>query len=393
MILRFKKSALFFLFPLFITTSYGQNDISWFGKGSSVIDLLQKAEYTSLTNTEDELRYNGTHVNLRGNYFVTDNIGVVAGLHIDNNVTKSTSNDNETKNNYSLFEVGGIYGFQPEFLNRTPISAQLTFGFGGSEILGNETGVFATELSVSSYHPVGPSGLHISPTLGYGFINQGFKESDGSAFTNGFFAGVSLVKPFSCGEFLCAFDEEEAPQSLYQAGTNMLNFSQNGLFSTGKTKIRDSEFEINTTNFDLRLADYHYVLDNFAVGASVNLGTQTVKNETFDSKTTTTDFTFMPMIRYHAPVEGLLNHLYADAGFGFGSSNTKSEFQGNDTKTKNGVTGFEIGLGYNIPFTERLAFGIYGGYANSVTTNKDTDDKDKRGGFKMLYGLSYKLMP
>ena len=101
----------------------------------------------------------------------------------------------------------------------------------------------------------------------------------------------------------------------------------------------------------------------------------------------------MPMVRYHAPVEGSLNHLYADAGFGFGSSNTKSKFQGDETKSKNGITGYEFSLGYNIPFTERLAFSIQGGYAGTTIKDKDADTKDKRAGFKMLYGLNYKLMP
>ena len=165
------------------------------------------------------------------------------------------------------------------------------------------------------------------------------------------------------------------------------------MFSTGKTKIKDSDFEINTTNFDLKLADYHYFFDNFAVGASVNLEIQTTNNKASESKTTNSTFVFMPMGRYHAPVDGLLNHLYADVGFGFGfgSSNSTSTFSGNESKTKNGVTGFEIGLGYNVPFTNELAFSIQGGYAGTTLKDKDTEIKDKRGGFSMHYGLSYKL--
>jgi hypothetical protein len=400
MITHKKRLIAFSLFSLIIVSAFGQDeaitisafdDNDWFKKGTSVIDLLQKGEYASLKNPENTTRYNNFELNLRGNYFVADNFGVVAGIHIDNQVTKSTTSDSKNKNNYSLFEMGGMYGWQPEFLNRTPLSAQLTFGFGGSENFSLKTGLFATQLSLSSYHPVGESGLHISPTLGYGFLNQPFKESDASAMTNGFFAGVSLVKPFSCAEYLCALDEEEAPEGLYHSGSNFLTFSQNGLFSTGATKIKDSDFKVNNTNFELRLGDYHYVLDNFAVGAAVDLDISTLNQKDFESKTTTTNFTFMPMARYNAPIEGPLNHLYADAGFGFGSSNTKNVFSGNETKTKNGVTGFEIGIGYNVPFTEELAFSIQGGYAGTTTKDQDTDIKDKRGGFSMHYGLSYKL--
>ena len=235
--------------------------------------------------------------------------------------------------------------------------------------------------------------MYISPTIGYGFLNQSFKESDVSAVSNGFIAGVTLVKPFSCEEWLCALDENESPNELYLSGNNSLVFSQSGLFATGKTKIEEFDSEINNTNFDLRVADYHYVLDNFAVGASFSLGIDGTNIKSSESKTTTTTLTFMPMVRYNAPLEGALNHLFADAGVGFGSSNTKSVFMQNESTSKNGITEWEGGLGYNIPFTDRLAFSIQGGYSGRTVNDKDTDTKTNTGGFYALYGLNFSVIP
>jgi hypothetical protein len=367
-------------------------DQSFFSKGTSLINLIQDVGYTQLkTNQDNPNTTKAFDVRLRGNYFVADNIGVVAGVHVENSYSKREMFSNEDINNYGLFEIGAIYGFQPEFLNNTPLSAQLTFGFGSANFDGTKAGLFATQVTLSSYHQVNQSGLTVSPFIGYGYLNQNFKDSDFKTNSNGFLAGVTLVKPFSCEEWICGFDREAVGDGYYDKGTNIINFSQSGLFSIGTTKSNsDFDSPLTTTNFTLRSADLHYVANNVAVGAGIDLSTQTNNNKENDWKVNLTDFTFMPMVRVNAPVDGALNHLYLDGSFVAGVSSTTVTNNGNKTETKNDIIGWEVDLGYNIPFTDRLSFSLQAGYLGTTVENKENETKFNNNGWRFLYGLSYK---
>ena len=112
-------------------------------KGIYHQNLVPNINFTSANSDEEQdfgfafrnERTSNFSMNLRQNYFVADNIGIVAGLHIQSSSTKreemvfGTNDYIETSNSNSayLIEVGGQYG---HYFGNFPVMAEATVGFG-----------------------------------------------------------------------------------------------------------------------------------------------------------------------------------------------------------------------------------------------------------------------
>jgi hypothetical protein len=365
-----------------------------FQKGTIHQDLIPNLTFNSWKSDESEpTKHSQFSTNIRGNYFVADNIGVVAGVHI---LSKSEKQgDNLDSESSYLVEVGAQYG---RTFGKIPLMAELTGALGsrttkdefsGSDPLINSTGLSALQFNVSTFLPLGGEGTYVRPILGYGTLSQ--KSNSSKTCTNGLFMGATLVRPMTCEDYICGFGGD-SPSGRYDQGTNYVQFVQAGGFAVGHqlTQFDDDLFndiELNANSYTLRFADYYYGFDNVAFGLGFDLSGQTVTDQNNDIKFTNPSFEIMPMVRGHLPMDGALNDAFVEVGGIFGSQSSKY----NDNLSKQSIAGWEVGLGYNWAISDHLFVTTIYNYAGRTFTDNDTDVKVTRNGSNILVGFTHDL--
>lgn len=361
-----------------------------FQKGTSIVNLLPNIGFSSLTTDQNpEVTTNNFNINLRGNYYAWDNIGIVGGVYIDNQVIKTEGGtDQSTK--LAMVEVGAQYG---RYVASIPLRGELSLGFGSYKVNDNSAATLAYNINVSTFIEVGNSGAYIEPFMGYAGFRNNFKESDFVNSTGGLVAGACFVKPMGCGDYICGFGDD-APFEPYAKGTNRLQFLQQGALGIGSNKrdFMEGAFVQHDGLFGLtvNLADYYYVADNLAAGLGVEVANLTRSDKDSEFKTSSTDLFATPRLRYHTPVQGALNGLFADGGVLFGTNTQKTtDAAGNDYETKTGTFGWNIGLGYDVFFSENFSVTGVFDYVNKKNTDKDTDSEYVEAGTRFLLGVSY----
>jgi len=101
----------------------------------------------------------------------------------------------------------------------------------------------------------------------------------------------------------------------------------------------------------------YYIVNNLALGASLDFGTATYKNDASNNKQTIGSFSFMPMLELNMPGDNKgLNNLFVRAGYGFGTQRTEYTSGNTTNTTKYTTTDFCVGLGYNFFFHKGLSF-------------------------------------
>ncbi|GAB1445575.1 hypothetical protein MASR2M41_12860 [Flammeovirgaceae bacterium] len=171
---------------------------------------------------------------------------------------------------------------------------------------------------------------------------------------------------------------------VFVAGTATSGYSQfikqgtvigGGFFEFQSKKNSDYDFKTSTVSL-MPWAGY-MVIDNVAVGALLNVSTQTSKSGGY--KSTDTNILFGPVARYY-----LSNGLFAHGQFGIGSQKSKDD----DSEDKYGASELRIGVGYAARITDTILFEPIVGYLSSSIKNKDTDIKSTDNGFFLMAGFT-----
>ncbi len=379
-----------------------------FQKGTSIVDLLPNVYYKSIETERPEMfpgagtstyTTNTFNLNYRANYYPWDlteklgggNLGLVAGVHINNSTAKEEGFDDD-KTNLFLFELGAQYG---RYFGDLPVRAEFTLGFGSYNVSNNDASAFAYNVNVSTFLELGESQSYVMPFLGYAGFSNKFKNSDFKNATGGLVAGVTLVRPMGCGDYSCGF-EDNGTEKPYARGTNTLQFLQEGALGIGTNKKTGGGFEAKDGLFGLsiRLADYHYVANNVAVGLGFETEILNKSDNASDYKSNSTDLYVTPRIRGNLPVDGALNHLFVDGSVLFGAMTDKTEFtdlfgEKQESTTKSSTFGWSAGLGYNYPFSDHFSLTFQGEYVSKTHTDKDTDAETIDSGTQFFLGLGY----
>jgi hypothetical protein len=360
-----------------------------FSRGTSIVNLLPNVQFSSMNNGEDPKQVTTDfNINLRGNYYVLDNIAIVAGIHANSQNVKLEGFDDQ-KTSTTIFEIGGQYG---RYFGDFPLRAEATVGFGSYNVFNNKAATFAYNINVATYLQLGQSGTYVEPFVGYAGFTNNFKEQEFKNNTGGLVLGATLVRPIGCGDSFCGFGDE-APASPYAAGTNRVQFLQTGVLGIGaNNRLFNGESFSNDglLGYAINLADYHYVVDNLAIGIGVQLDGLNTNDKNSDYKTSTLDFYATPRARYHAPIQGALNGLFAEGGVLFGSMVDKTTFNdGTTSENKTGTFGWNVGLGYDFYFTKNFSVTGLFEYVDKTHTNKETDVETKEKGTRFMLGMSY----
>ncbi len=218
--------------PIAVITADDLNDVpsyNLFQKGSSIVNLLPNIQFSSMTQNKDsDFKTNLFNVNLRANYYVADNIGVVAGIHINNEITIDPFLG-EQKTELFLAEIGAQYG---HLLADVPVRLEATVGLGNYTVFDNKSFTIAYNVNVATYVPLGETSIYLEPFIGYAGFTNNFNENDFVNKTSGLVLGASLVKNIGCGQMVSGFSEK-APVERFEKGNNRLQFIQAGALGFG----------------------------------------------------------------------------------------------------------------------------------------------------------------
>ena len=378
-----------------------ENSKNLFSKGTTHLDLSNfRFKYGQMTNDDaDPLTMTNMNLRLRGNYFVTDKFAVVAGIQYRTENEKSEADNPLLSSSSSKFKfkVGAQYGF---YAGDLPLMAEARAGFGNEkqeQSGGSQSTVGVTDLNVniSTFFPVDVLDMHVKLTAGYNGTFENESEFDLQQNYNGGYIQAGLIKAINpCQQFTNPCAVSEPFESKYDRGTNQLELSQRGKLSFGGTSLTQGGQSIGkdgNIQFNVRLADYYYPVKRVAVGAGIRLSSSSDNDQDSDFQRQTSRFTFTPMVRAHVPVDGKIENLFLEAGGIFGNRNTVTKFGGNTPDNENFTTisGWDVGLGYNMPFSDNLMLtGIFH-YISETEKNAQNNSETKNDGWRFSIGLGY----
>lgn len=129
-----------------------------------------------------------------------------------------------------------------------------------------------------------------------------------------------------------------------------------------------------------------FVIDNLAAGLGVDITSHTEKEEGSSDKSTSSNFTVTPFVRYY-----LDPGVFFQGQVGFGTSKQKNENGNTTTTTKNGVFDWALGVGYAYFLNDHVAIEPLIYYSMHTDKNNDNDNKITYGGVGINVGLQVYL--
>lgn len=144
----------------------------------------------------------------------------------------------------------------------------------------------------------------------------------------------------------------------------------------------------NSTDFTLSPSAGYFVIDNLAVGASLDFGASSTKYTGSSGKSSSTSIGLSPFVRYY-----LSQGIFFQGQVGFGSQNSKSPTGGGTTSTtKYSTSNWSLGAGYAYFLNDFVAVEPMIGYgSNSQKTTSGPDVKYSQPGLFIKVGFQVYL--
>jgi outer membrane protein len=115
----------------------------------------------------------------------------------------------------------------------------------------------------------------------------------------------------------------------------------------------------NETTISFSPSAGYFVIDNLAVGASLDLSTHKSKDDSDNSEYTSNTFSFGPFARYY-----ITKGLFGEAQITFGSNKDKYDDSDGTDEDKASLFGWSLGAGYAIMISDQVAFEPSVGYGS-----------------------------
>jgi hypothetical protein len=392
--------------------------INPYQKGNFHFTLNQRMDFKFLSHkVEGEKQYSiyDSYVDLWTAYFLTDHFALDVGFHHSKYVEKNDTKNIDASN---MIFLGGLYGGQIQNFN---LQAYTGIGLGASRYQYSED---YTEKDMDLLYllevesPINISGScqgYLTPGIGFAYSRSSWKGEEGNEMYNPggsdkdtyFFFDVDLTFFMPRTDFNCDIRDGCTQSSgKYQKGTNLIGVESFLHFDIGNYKVDYDEtegsyytdYEETYNCFDFDALWYYYVLKNFAVGLDLDVDFDHYKDKEGDFTYRSSEFIFIPSLMYNLPLDGCLNNLFANGGFGFGFD--KSNYSnGYESKTTNNILAWYLGAGYNYFFGKHLALTPKLTFESDTYKPKDSESNGERGvlsehkytesGFVLSFGLSY----
>ena len=160
-------------------------------------------------------------------------------------------------------------------------------------------------------------------------------------------------------------------------------------FSTTTSKVKGSGNSVTlgkSTSFSFAPQFGYFIIDNLAVGASLDLSLSKWKDEfDDDDNSSSTSIEIQPTVRYYLP-----QNIFFQAQVGLGTAKEK-EGSGNVQEFKYNTFSWAIAAGYAFFLNDNVALEPILGYGAQSLNNKDNDVKFTDGGLFLRVGLQVYL--
>lgn len=173
----------------------------------------------------------------------------------------------------------------------------------------------------------------------------------------------------------------------YSKGRMLVGGSLSFSAETEKTKYDgNTQTDGKWTSFSLEPQFGYFVIDNLAVGASLDLGLSKWRDDDdSDDDYTSTSIEFRPTVRYYLP-----QNIFFQGQVAFGSSKDKYG-SGNVDEDKYSNSGFTLGVGYAYFLNDNIAIEPLIGYGSWGQKDKETDTKYVDNGLFLRIGFQIYL--
>jgi hypothetical protein len=356
-----------------------------FSRNFNEFAIMQNFGYTHTSPENSDNHTNNVNLNIDYNRFVMDHVGV--GVELDLSSSKSESPNAFSKSTNWMLYGDVIYG--TTINNDFNLYGKLSVGFGEDKFSATNTtspkhNQFGYKFEVGSpIHMFDGGGNYITPFIGYNYIQQ--KNSSGKTSDNEFNFGFRFQNYSPCDAYECDSHHDRIfSRNSYNTGRSFIGYTSWGDFGFGKSKFEygNTSFEDDISSGALNFEYGYYFIPNLAIGAGVNLNSQSTKSGS--TKYTSSQFVFMPMVTANLPVDNCLNNLFLQGGYGFGSE--KNSSGSGDQKTN--ITNYCFNLGYNDYFSKHIALTPKIGYEWEIFKNTSTNIKTKFSGLEFGLGCS-----
>jgi outer membrane protein W len=173
----------------------------------------------------------------------------------------------------------------------------------------------------------------------------------------------------------------------YNQGRMLVGGSLGFSTETEKTKFDgNTQTDGKWTNFSLEPQFGYFIIDNLAVGASLDLGLSKWKDDAdSDDDKTYTSIEIQPTVRYYLP-----QNIFFQGQVGFGTA--KSKFgSGNVDEYKYNTLSWALAAGYAYFLNDNVAIEPMVGYGSVREKDKDSDVKYIDNGIFLRVGLQVYL--
>lgn len=173
----------------------------------------------------------------------------------------------------------------------------------------------------------------------------------------------------------------------YNQGRMLVGGSLGFSTQTEKTKYDgNTQTDGKWTSFSFEPQFGYFIIDNLAVGASLDFGLSKWKDENdSDDDYSSTSIEFTPTVRYYLP-----QNIFFQGQVGFGTGKDKYG-SGSVDEEKFSTFSFALGAGYAHFLTDNVAIEPMIGYGSYQAKDKDTDVKDINNGLFLRVGLQVYL--
>jgi hypothetical protein len=173
----------------------------------------------------------------------------------------------------------------------------------------------------------------------------------------------------------------------YNQGRMLVGGSLGFSTQTEKTKFDGTtRTDGKWTSFSLEPQFGYFIIDNLAVGASLDLGLSKWKDEDdSDDDYSTTSIEFTPTVRYYLP-----QNIFFQGQVGFGTSKDKYG-SGSVDEDKYNTFSFALAAGYAYFLNDNVAIEPIIGYGSTSHKDKDSDAKYINNGLFLRVGLQVYL--
>ena len=160
-------------------------------------------------------------------------------------------------------------------------------------------------------------------------------------------------------------------------------------FSTNTNKTKNNN--TTTTNYKGTNLNFtpkvgYFVINNLAVGAGLDIISQSVKYDGSSNKEVSTSTVIEPFVRYYVKPG-----IFFNGAFGAGPGKYKYTYGSTTTTTKFNTTKWSLAAGYAYFLNNSVAIEPMIGYASSTQKAKSNDNKNVDGGLFINIGFQIYL--